>query len=291
MQVTEHIHAIKIPFKLTVSPERTVDRFVYAYLIFGKQICLIDCGVSASEAMIFDYVREAGRDPQEISMLVLTHSHPDHIGASRAVKGETGCQVAAHVDAQPWIEDIELQAKQRPIANFHSLVGGPVEVDLVLRDGGTLDLGDGLTLEVVHTPGHSKGSISPLLREDGALFSGDALPMAGGLPIYEDVSSSIRSIRRLRGIKGLKVLFASWDAPHRGKDRVYELMDGGLRYFQRIHEAVRKVTADFPSLDARELCPRVLRNLGLPESATIPIVVKSIEAHLKEIECQDLLRE
>ncbi len=88
MQVTEHIHAKKIPFKLTVSPERTVDRFVYAYLIFGKQICLIDCGVSASEAMFFDYVKKMGRDPQEISMLVLTHSHPDHIGASRAVKRE-----------------------------------------------------------------------------------------------------------------------------------------------------------------------------------------------------------
>ncbi len=170
-------------------------------------------------------------------------------------------------------------------------MGGPVEVDLVLRDGDTLDLGDGLTLDVVHTPGHSKGSISPLLREDGALFSGDALPMAGGLPIYDDVSSSIRSIRKLQGIKGLEVLFASWDAPHCGEDRVYELMDGGLGYFQRIHEAVRKVMADFPSLDVRELCPRALRNLGLPESATIPIVVKSIEAHLKEIECQDLLRE
>ena len=291
MQVTDHIHAIKIPFKLTVGPGRTVDRFVYVYLIFGKQICLIDCGVSASEAIIFDYVRKAGRDPHEISMVVLTHSHPDHIGASRAVKRETGCQVAAHVDAQPWVEDTELQAKQRPIANFHSLVGGPVEVDLVLRDGDTLDLGDGLTLEVVHTPGHSKGSISLLLREEGALFSGDALPVAGVLPIYEDVSSSIRSIRRLRGIKGLKVLFASWDAPHRGKDRVYELIDGGLRYFQHIHETVRKVTANFPSLDSRELSSRVLRELGLSEGAPPTIVVKSIEAHLKEIECQDLLRE
>lgn len=290
MQVTEHIHAIKIPFKLLVSPDRTVDRFVYAYLIFGKQICLIDCGVSSSEDMIFDYVRKAGRDPQEISMLVLTHSHPDHIGASRAVKRESGCRVAAHIDAQPWIEDVELQSRERPIGNFHSLVGGSVSVDLVLRDGDNLDLGGGLKLEVIHTPGHSRGSISPLLREDGALFSGDAVPMAGSLPIYEDVLSSIRSIRKLQGVKGLKVLFASWDDPHHG-DRVYELMDGALRYFQRIHEVVRKAAGDSPSLDSRELCARVLIDLGLPEIAATPMVIKSIEAHVREVECQDLLGE
>ena len=52
MQVTEHIHALKIPFKLRVGPDKTVDRFVFAYLIFGDQICLIDSGVAGSEAMI-----------------------------------------------------------------------------------------------------------------------------------------------------------------------------------------------------------------------------------------------
>ena len=290
MQVTEHIHAIKIPFKLSVSPGKTVDRFVYAYLIFGKQICLIDCGVFSSEAMIFDYVKKMGRDPQEISMLVLTHSHPDHIGASRSVKKETGCRVAAHIDAQSWIEDVERESKERPIGNFHSLVGGSVKVDLVLSDGDSLDLGNGLTLEVVHTPGHSRGSVSLLLGEDGALFSGDAVPTVGGVPIYEDVFSSIRSIRKLNRIKGLEVLLASWDDPQHGS-RVYEFMDEGLGYFQRIHEVVRKVTEDSPSLDARELCERVLKNLGLPEIATIPIVVKSIEAHLRVSRYQDLLRE
>lgn len=290
MQVTEHIHAIRIPFRLSLEPGKTVDRFVYAYLILGREICLIDAGVSSTEKMIFDYVRKVGRDPREISLLVLTHSHPDHIGGAQGVVGEYGCQVAAHVDAQPWIEDIELQAKQRPIANFHSLVGGPVKVDVVLRDGDNLDLGDDMTLEVVHTPGHSRGSVSLVFRRDGALFTGDAVPMAGGLPIYEDISSSVRSVRKLAGIRGLKVLFASWDDPHHG-DRVYELMDEGLRYFQRIHAAVREVAADAPSRDAAELYPLILRNLGLPEVATIPIVVTCIEAHLRELRHKDVLGE
>jgi len=282
MQVTEHIHAIKIPFKLSVEPGRTVDRFVYAYLILGKEICLIDAGVSSAVNMIFDYVRKGGRDPKEVSLLVLTHSHPDHIGGAQDVVRECGCRVAAHVDAQPWIEDVELQLRERPIVNFHSLVAGPVTVDSVVRDGDRLDLGGGRGLDVVHTPGHSRGSISLILREDGALFTGDAVPMAEGLPIYEDVSSSVRSVRKLAAIEGLKVLFASWDDPHHG-DRVYELMEEALHYFQRTHEAVRKVTANFHSLDSRELTSRVLRELGLPEGATPAIIVKSIEAHLREL--------
>ena len=290
MQVTEHIHAIKIPFKLSVEPGKTVDRFVYAYLILGKEICLIDAGVSSAEKMIFDYVRELDRDSKEISMLVLTHSHPDHIGGCQGVVRECGCRVIAHVDAQPWIEDVERQFRERPIVNFHSLVAGPVRVDVAVRDGDRLDLGDGRVLEVVHTPGHSRGSVSLVFREDGALFTGDAVPMVGGLPIYEDVLSSVRSVRKLAGIDGLKVLFASWDDPHHG-DRVYELMDEALHYFQRTHEAVRKVTANSPSLDSKELSYRVLKELGLPEAAIPTIVVKSIEAHLRALQHEDVLRD
>lgn len=290
MQVTEHIHAIKIPFKLSLEPGKTIDRFVYAYLILGKEICLIDCGVSSAEEMIFDCVRELGRDPKEISMLALTHSHPDHIGGSQRVVRECGCRVAAHVDAQPWIEDVERQCRERPIENFHSLVAGPVKVDVALRDGDELELGNGWVLEVVHTPGHSRGSVSFVFREDGALFAGDAVPMAGGLPIYDDVFSSVRSVRKLAGIEGLRVLFASWDDPHSG-DRVYEVMDEALHYFQRTHEAVRKVTANFPSLDTKERTSRVLKELALPEAVIPAIVVKSIEAHLRELQHEDVLKD
>jgi len=107
MKVTERIHALKIPFKLRIGPDKTVDRFVFAYLIFGEHICLIDGGVAGSEAMIFDYIKQAGRDPREIDWLVFTHSHPDHIGSGRELKKQTGCKVAAHIDARPWIEDVD----------------------------------------------------------------------------------------------------------------------------------------------------------------------------------------
>jgi len=288
MQITEHIHAIKIPFKLQVNDEKTLDRFVYAYLIYGKKICLIDCGVSSSDSIIFDYLKKTGRTPEEISMLVLTHSHPDHIGGAVALRKGTGCQVAAHVGARPWIEDVELQYKERPILNFHSLVEGPVQVNHELRDGDNLDLGDGQTLKVIHTPGHSRGSVSLVYEEDSALFSGDAVPKTEAVPIYEEVLPSIRSIRKLKNIKDLRILFASWDEPCEG-DRLYSLMDEGLTYFQYIHDVVRKQRNTVSSLNPMEVTASVLKSLGLPETALISIVVRSIEAHLRVIDHEDLL--
>ena len=78
MRVTEHVHAIKVPFAVST-------RFVYAYLIYGKQICLVDSGIASAKEMIFEYLQKTGRTPQEISWLVQTHSHADHIGLSSEV--------------------------------------------------------------------------------------------------------------------------------------------------------------------------------------------------------------
>jgi hydroxyacylglutathione hydrolase len=288
MQVTEDIHALKIPFKLRVGPDKTVDRFVFAYLIFGDQICLIDSGVAGSEAMILEYIKQAGRDPQEIARIVFTHSHADHIGGSPALKKQTGCKLAAHIDAKPWIENVDLQYAERPIENFYDLVGGSVEIDSGLTDGDQVDLGDGKTLEIFHTPGHSKGAISLLYNEDKALFTGDAVPKPDTVPIYEDVVTSIGSIKKLRQIKGLEILMASWDDPQFGAG-VYPSMDAGLQWFQQIHQAVLSETAGSDALDARDLCARALKRLGFPEIPLVPIVVTSIEAHLKLLDHQDLM--
>jgi glyoxylase-like metal-dependent hydrolase (beta-lactamase superfamily II) len=288
MQVTEHIHALKIPFKLRVGPDKTVDRFVFAYLIFGDQICLIDSGVAGSEAIILEYIKQAGRDPQEISRIVFTHSHADHIGGGPALKKQTGCKLAAHIDARPWIENVDEQYAERPIGNFYDLVGGSVEIDSGLKHGDHVDLGNSETLEIFHTPGHSKGAISLLFNKDKALFTGDAVPKPDTVPIYEDVATSIESIKKLKQINGLKVLMASWDDPQFGAG-VYASMDAGLQWFQQIHEAVLAETAGSVAIDPKDLCARVLKRLGFPEIPLVPIVVTSIGAHLKLHDKQQLI--
>lgn len=286
MQITKNIHAIKIPFQVKTD-SGILERFVYSYLIHGENICLIDSGVVSSEHVIFDYIEKIGLKPTDISMMVLTHSHPDHIGSAKSIKEKSGCKVAAHSGERSWIEDVELQAKERPVPNFHSLVEGSVDVDDILKDEDIIDLGENISLKVIHTPGHSEGSISLLMDEAGVLITGDAVPLKGDLPIYDDVEASIISIKKLKTIEGIKILLASWDDP-KEDDQVYQIMDESLDYLQRIHESVIKINKNKPSSEPIEFCKMVLKDLGVPEMAANPIVAISFQANLKVIENQDL---
>lgn len=280
MQMTKNVHALKIPFQVPISPGKAVERFVYVYLIYGERICLIDTGVATSEKVIFEYLKKTGRRAEDISQLLLTHSHPDHIGAARAVQETSGCKVASHDAERDWIEDIDLQAKERPVPGFYSLVGGPIRIDRILNDGDSLSLEPGLTLDVIHTPGHSRGSLSFFLREEGALICGDAIPIAGQMPIYDDVADSLSSIKKLECINGVKSLLSSWDEPRMGNSSI-EVMARGIRYVKRIHEAAIKAGGNDPVPDAMAVCRAVLQELGLPQAMANPLVARSIEAHLR----------
>ena len=271
MQITENVHAIKIPF-----PAST--RFVYAYLIYGKQFCMVDSGIAPAKEMVLDYLRKTGHAPKEVRWLLQTHSHGDHIGLSAEIKRISGCHLVAHGAEKDWIEDIDTQYRERPTPTFRSYVQESAKVDRVVKDGDGLDLGGGENLKVIHTPGHSAGSISFVYSTDGALFSGDAIPVAGGLPIYSDVFVTIQSVRKLKAIKGLKALFSSWHDPIQ-EEKVYQTMDKALAYMQRVHEVVRQKNADEPSLEPKELTIQVLKGLGIPENLMNPIVVTTIEAH------------
>jgi hydroxyacylglutathione hydrolase len=174
MQITPAVHALRHPFKIPVAPGFAIDRFVYSYLLTGETISLLDTGVAGCEIAIFDYIRSIGRDPNEISLIILTHSHPDHIGAAKKIQEVTGCSVMAHPAERSWIEDVNLQNRERPIPGFSTLVGGPVQLDHELMDGDMID-SDGTEeyeLQVYHTPGHSAGSISLLEQGEGTLSAG-----------------------------------------------------------------------------------------------------------------------
>ena len=125
MQVGAHVHDVKMSFKLEIAPGKTLERFVYLWLIYAKQIYVIDSGVAGARNLILGNVREIGHDPANIVTLVITHAHPDHVGGALGVQKATGCVVAAHEADKPWIEDTELQYRQRPVPSFHSIVEGP----------------------------------------------------------------------------------------------------------------------------------------------------------------------
>ena len=285
MQITQNIHALKITFPSAVSENEAVERFVYVYFIFGKNVCMIDGGVAASYPNIVDYLNSSGKKIEEIHLLAHTHCHPDHIGSSPAIREASGSEVAAHGFAKPWIEDVDLQYRERPTGTFYTLVSGSVGIDRILNDGDTLDLGEGQSLTVLHTPGHSRDSVSFFHDQDKVLFTGDTIPVPDERPVYDDVLALIGSIRKLQALKGIEVLCSSWLEPKYGDD-AYSEMEKSVEYIQHLHEIVCRAQADFPSMDRADLCNRVLEIIKQP---TVPNVIKTIEAHLDASHVENLL--
>jgi len=287
MRISEHVHSLKIPFQIPLARGVLVDRSVNCFVIFGDSICLIDTGVSGSEGRIYDLIREEGRDPREIAMVVQTHSHPDHIGATLRIKQDTGCLVLLNGKEKAWLEDVGSQAIERPVPGFHQLVGGSVKVDRDLVDGDALDLGKGLRMKVMHTPGHSLGSSSFLLDQDKVLFTGDAVPVPGDLPIYEEVRATMTSIARLSELRGVRHLLASWDGPREGKG-VQASLRAAMEHVQALHLLVLKLTNERYHRDLLELTLNVQKELGLPSQTANPLVSRTVQAHLMTRCCADL---
>ncbi len=105
-----------------------------------------------------------------LKLIVSTHGHWDHIGDNAAVAEHTGAEIAVHP------ADRERLVTPQPL--FAPFPIPPSVPAVELAEGGTIRFG-GLRLEVLHTPGHTEGSVCLLDREGGRLFSGDTL-FAGG---------------------------------------------------------------------------------------------------------------
>ena len=276
------IYPVRIPFNVP-APSGSIPRFVFSFLICtDESIALVDTGVSGSEQPIFGEIRKAGREPRAISTVILTHSHPDHIGAAKAIRESTGCTIAAHQLERAWIEDVELQEKERPVPGFSQLVGGPVKVDRVLADGDIIAFGSGRSIAVIHTPGHSPGSVSLLLRPEMALFSGDAIPVPGDFPVYDNPVESARSIERLMNIEGIQYLFSSWDELKEGEE-VYWAMDDGYAWVEQVSGAVRDLGAAHPGIDPQQLALLVVKEIGLPPEAANPMVTRTIAGSVRTL--------
>jgi len=258
-----------------------VDRFVYSYVLLGKKVCLIDTGVAGTAAQLETYSKKLGRSMEEVSLVLLTHAHPDHIGGCLALRKNSPASFGAHAAEKGWIEDVERQYRERPILNFFELVAGSVRVDKVLKEGDVIEWDQGKTLQVLETPGHSPGSVSFYFREEGALFSGDVVPAPDTLPIYVNPMECLESIKKLQRIADVKYLLSSWHDILTG-DAIPRAMEEGIRYIERIDEVMGDLEKTMGSASLEELSLRALERLGIKATRVLPMVMTSLGSHLRK---------
>jgi hydroxyacylglutathione hydrolase len=276
MQVSENIHSLRINFKIPIRPDFFVERFVNIFLIFcNDKIVLIDSGVNGSTTFISNYLQQLGHKSEEIKLLILTHSHPDHIGNALNLQKMIGCKILAHKNEQSWIENIEQQFKERPVPGFYSLVAGPVKIDEFVDDGSIIQLDDKSQLKIYFTPGHSAGSISLFHTTDKVLICGDAVPVPGTQPIFDCYSQSMDSIDKLKSIQDVSVLLSSWDEPKKGNG-ILQAFDDGLIYLDKIVEIVNKNRNSFSEVNQMRWIESITAELGLDKSALNPLVSRSL---------------
>jgi hydroxyacylglutathione hydrolase len=277
----QKIHTVRIPFSLSVSEARSVQRVVHAYIVMGERVCLVDTGPAGGEQRICDALARLGKSPEDVDLVVNTHEHPDHIGGNAFFRRSSAPRFACHAEAVRWIETLDVQYKERPIYGFYGLAGEPVHIHRHLHDGETIDLGGGTSLQVIFTPGHSPGSISLFCLQERALIVGDALQPVDGLPLYVDPSKTRASLERLMGLSGVeRVHLASAQEPYRG-EAIKGAFTASLNYLDRVEAIVKKVVLDLPRGAAPEaITGAVLLQLGLDPPPVMPMTVASIMSHL-----------
>ncbi len=187
-----------------------------SYVIMGKTLVLIDTGVPGDGVEVMRAITRLGRNPQEVSHILITHGHIDHSGSLAFLKKATGAQVVAGAEDSDYLE-----GKKKPWRMAREGVGGklfqiilfvaetfflnyePAGVDRVCYGGETIDINGGIT--VIATPGHSLGSLCYYLADQHILFCGDVLsgephlrlPPRAGCTDYRQALASVKKLASL----------------------------------------------------------------------------------------------
>lgn len=169
----------------------------------GGDFTLIECGMIGMADYKLQVIEEIGINKLEISRIILTHTHIDHIGCLPELK-----KVLPNV--QVWVHEAE--ATPLEVGDESIVFGGPMfesivrsqytvdngyfktEIGRKLHDGDVVDLG-GIEFRIVHIPGHSAGSIGLFNEEHRLFMSGDTIYADGAIGRYDLVSADPEQLK------------------------------------------------------------------------------------------------
>ena len=189
-----------------------------AFLIVEDELTLVDAGHRGSIIALRRYLDSIDRDISEITRIVCTHGHPDHIGGVHEIARASGAKIFMHPADMERLR-IRLgevfSGRPRPGAIIAYLTRAPSDAT-PLADGEVLPGLGGL--RVIHTPGHTPGSVCLYSSTRRLIIVGDILQRLRGavtLPNYvftDDMALARQSIARLAELDIDTILFSHYPA-------------------------------------------------------------------------------
>ncbi len=204
------------PEKITDGVFRIAPGRSNCYLLVSDSLVLIDTGLPRDAAEVSSAIQTLGRSVSELSYILITHAHLDHIGSLAALQKTSSARVVAAAVETAYIEGLKKTWTMNregvggkifktilAIAEIFFLKYQPSRVDIPCKGNEMIDCFGGI--QVIATPGHSPGSLSFYQKEKGLLFVGDALNGTGGFGLpkrfgcasYADALRSVENLVRL----------------------------------------------------------------------------------------------
>ena len=201
-----------IPFKLGLTS---------CYLIIGQDIVMIDSGMPNKLRLFKKVLAKHKIDPSRIKLIVLTHSHFDHCGSASEIRDLTGAKIAVHESERDCLEQgkvlvpkgVNLWGKITKPLVFSFKIAFPKFTPDILLGNEPYPLSEfGIDGHIIHTPGHTSGSVSVML-DSGEAFVGcmahNGFPFRRrpGLPVYAQDINAIKENWKTLIDKGITFVY------------------------------------------------------------------------------------
>ena len=298
-ELTPHVFSIPAPQAFYTGPQSPNVFLVHD----GGEGALIDSGFG-DEKSVQARLESLRKHPKiRLRQIVLTHHHFDHSSGAQQLRKATGAKVALHGEEEKFLldsrseapQDLEMPAdgkepteeekKAREQIQRFREQAAEASPDIRLADGDELKVGS-LTLEVVHTPGHTLGSVCLYLREERALFTGDTALGLGTVaispPPYGDMALYLQSLERLKGYDCALLLPGHGQAVHDVPRKLQELID---HRNEREEQVLRLL------VEGKRTPKAMLSAIYMElDRRIVPMALRQIEAHLAKLEAEGRVR-
>ncbi len=292
MEIIPSIHSIPAPQAFYTGPQAP-NVFLVAD---GGEGALIDSGFGDEKSVQarLDFLRE--RPGVKVRYIVLTHHHFDHSSGARQIRDATGAEVTLHPQEEKFLrdwqseapQDLEVPGDQKAIAEQiqrfrqQAAEAGP---DKLMSDGDTFAVGS-LTLQVIHTPGHTLGSVCIYIPQERPLFTGDTALGLGTVaispPPFGDMTLYLQSLERLKTLGAVVMLPGHGQPVHDVAHKLQELID----HRHEREEQVLRLLAE-GKRTPQALLSAIYMEL---DKRIMPMARRQIEAHLAKLEAEGRVR-